>query len=677
MKEPNHLIHESSPYLLQHAYNPVRWYPWSDEAWAKAKKENKLVLISIGYSSCHWCHVMEHESFEDDSTAALMNEHFVCIKVDREERPDVDQIYMTAVQLMTGSGGWPLNCFTLPDGRPIYGGTYFPRSNWMQVLKQLHDLYSKNPEKAEQYAEELTKGIQQSELVRFNDTSPDFSMLLPDKMVDEWKSTLDKREGGPNRAPKFPLPNNYEFLLHYATLTKDKELMDHVHLTLRKMAYGGIYDQAGGGFSRYSVDSLWKVPHFEKMLYDNAQLISLYSKAWQQSGVKLYKEVVFETLNFISREMTSPEGGFYSALDADSEGEEGKFYVWRKNELESLFGSFREKNSTGILLDYYSVNHHGYWEKDKYILLRKYSDEELCKKHSIDQEQLALLVSASKKLLLEKRSRRIRPGTDDKVLVSWNAMMINGLCDAYQAFAEDVFLEKAEKNIQFILSRMKRSDGGLYHTYKDGKARINGYLDDYAFLIHALISLYECTFNENYIREAASLTNYVFKHFYDDETGYFWFTSSLDAPLIARKKEIQDNVTASSNSEMAKVLFLLGIYLEEEKYSETARTMLHHLSPEMVRYGPSYSNWASLYLYISKPFHEIVISGPHSNLKRKELQTHYLPNVLYAGSAVESTMPLLQHRTNHETTLIYVCENKTCKIPVESVSTALEQLRIH
>jgi uncharacterized protein YyaL (SSP411 family) len=675
MKEPNLLIHESSPYLLQHAYNPVQWYPWSEAAWEKAKKENKLVLISIGYSSCHWCHVMEHESFEDDSIAALMNEHFICIKVDREERPDVDQIYMTAVQLMTGSGGWPLNCFTLPDGRPIYGGTYYPKSNWNQVLKQLHDLYSKSPEKAEQYAEELIKGIRQAELVRYNDSSPDFNMLIPEKMVDEWKSMLDKREGGPNRAPKFPLPDNYEFLLHYATLTKDRELLDHVHLTLHKMAYGGIYDQAGGGFSRYSVDSLWKVPHFEKMLYDNAQMISLYSKAWQQSGDKLYKDVVFETLDFIFREMTSPEGGFYSALDADSEGEEGKFYVWEKNEIEELFKSMNEPGAVEILSDYYSINRDGYWENGNYILLRKFSDEEICKKHAIEQEHLKSMVAGSKRILLEKRSGRVRPGTDDKVLVSWNSMMIEGLCDAYQAFREEGFLMRAEKNAQLILTRMKRNDGGLYHTYKNGKARINGYLEDYAFFIQALISLYECTFDEKYIREAASLTEYVYKHFYDEEKGFFWFTSSLDPVLIARKKEIQDNVIPSSNSAMANALFLLGIYLEVERYAETARTMLHHVSPEMVRYGPSYSNWASLYLNISKPFYEIVISGTQADKKRKEIQSQYLPNALFAGSYGGSSMPLLLNRENSGKTLIYVCENKTCKLPVEDVASALRQMK--
>jgi uncharacterized protein YyaL (SSP411 family) len=667
----NQLIHESSPYLLQHAHNPVNWYPWNDEAWAKAKKENKLVLISIGYSSCHWCHVMEHESFENDSTAKIMNDHFVCIKVDREERPDVDQVYMAAVQLMTGGGGWPLNCFCLPDGRPIYGGTYFPNASWNDLLVKLEEFYRLNKEKAEQYADELTQGIHHMETVKLNISEKKIETEYLKKIVDEWKKQFDNVEGGPSRAPKFPLPNNYEFLLHYYHETKDESILKHIELTLEKMAYGGIYDQVGGGFARYSTDTLWKVPHFEKMLYDNAQLVSLYSHAYQLTKNELYKDIVYETLEFISREMTSGEGTFYSALDADSEGEEGKYYVWKKDEVEKLLG-----DKSKIFSEYYNVNEKGYWEHDNYILLRKENAKTIAEKNNLTIEQFNNLISGSKNILLKEREKRIHPGLDDKQLTSWNALMIKGYCDAYDVFNEEKFLDAAKKCANVILAKVKRNDGGLNHSLKNGKATINGYLEDYSFSIEALIALYQSTFDETWLNEAKQLADYSTQHFYDKETCMFFFTSDLDAALIARKKEIHDNVIPSSNSSMAKGLFTLGIYFDEKKYQDIALQMLNNIKDDMERYASSYSNWGILYLNCSAPFNEIVISGNDALQKRTEFNQHYIPNKILAGSINgKSQLSLLEQRHNENKTLIYVCENKTCKLPVATVEEALGLLK--
>ncbi|MEI6816058.1 MAG: thioredoxin domain-containing protein, partial [Bacteroidota bacterium] len=512
----NHLIHESSPYLLQHAHNPVDWYPWGEEAFEKAKKEDKLVLISIGYSACHWCHVMEHESFEDTATAHLMNEHFICIKVDREERPDIDQVYMNAVQLMTGQGGWPLNCFALPDGRPVYGGTYFPKQKWNDVLMQLQNIYVKDKAKFIEYAEQLTDSVKRSELVQMIPDDFEFSINDLHLMVDVWKKSFDTKEGGPARVPKFPLPNNYEFLLNYFHLSmlkdkSDENLLKQIHLTLDKMAYGGIYDQIGGGFARYSTDGYWKVPHFEKMLYDNAQLMSLYASAYQQSKDPLYKNVVMETLDWMKREMTSDEGLFYSALDADSEGKEGKFYIWTKKEIEAIL-----KDKASLFCDYYEVDKAGLWEEGCSILLRRNNDKEFAALHHIhDVDAMMTDIVACKKILLQERNKRIHPGLDDKQLTSWNALMIMGYVDAYNAFGEQEHLLAAKRCADFILKNIRNQDGGLYHNYKKGKATINGYLEDYSFMMEALMALYQATFEEHYLMTAKDLADYCIKHFFD------------------------------------------------------------------------------------------------------------------------------------------------------------------
>ena len=505
-----------------------------------------------------------------------------------------------------------------------------------------------------------------------NESPVDFKMKTLDDLVGTWKTQFDQTEGGPNRAPKFPLPNNYKFLLRYAFASDDKTVQKQVDLTLEKMAFGGIYDQVGGGFARYSTDAKWKVPHFEKMLYDNAQLVSLYSHAYKQSKNPLYKNIVFESLEFIKRELTSKEGGFYSALDADSEGKEGKFYVWTKDELEKLLSDPKNALTFEILSEYFNINKIGYWEEENYILLRKKTDEQIAKQFKISLVELYDLVRKAKIILLNERASRIRPGLDDKILVSWNALMIKGYCDAYTAFGDEIFLQAARKNADLILKSMRTKDEGLFHSYKNGDARINGYLEDYAFTIEALVALYECSFDESYLIEARKLAEYTFVHFYDEETGNFWFTSNLDPALISRKKEIQDNVIPASNSSLANALFRLGIHFENKKYSEAAERMLHNVVNEMGKYGAGYSNWALLMLNYVQSFKEIVITGKDSESKRKEIQSNYLPNAVFAGGANQSKLPLMEYRFVEEQTLIYVCENRVCKLPVQKVEDALK-----
>ena len=671
----NQLIHESSPYLLQHAYNPVHWLPWSDDAFARAKQENKLVLISIGYSACHWCHVMEHESFEDKAVAEIMNANFICIKVDREERPDVDQVYMTAVQIMTGSGGWPLNCFTLPDGRPIYGGTYFPQQEWVKVLRTLADYYKNETERVYQYANELTAAVKKADLLPPYSEKTSFSKDTLIACVENWTKRFDNEEGGPKKVPKFPLPNNYKFLLRYSQTLNQWEklqLIKHIDLTLTKMAYGGINDQIGGGFARYSTDGEWKIPHFEKMLYDNAQLVSLYSEAYQLSKNPLYKQMVYETLDFIEREMTSPEGAFYSALDADSEGEEGKYYVWTKEELMNITNT-----DFSLFKEYFNVNDIGLWEEENYILLRKKSDEEIAKQFHLNTKELQSKIGMLKNKVLAEREKRIKPGLDNKILTSWNALMIKGYADAYLVFSDEKFINKAITAADFLLKNLLREDGGLWHqaTNKPStKNRINGFHEDYAFTIEAFVSLYQASLEEKYLTYAKSFTEYAIKHFYDPVSGMFFFTSDLDPELISRKLEIQDNVTPASNSSMALSLFYLATYFDSNEYLSMSEKMLKQVHQEMINYGSAYSNWAILQLYFTQPFYQLVIVGNSVEEKRQELSKHYLPNMIFAGSKLDSNLALLKNKYSEGRTLIYVCENKTCKNPTENIREAVEQM---
>lgn len=666
----NKLAEQSSPYLLQHAHNPVEWYPWSKEALEKAQLENKLLLISIGYAACHWCHVMEKESFEDEGIAKIMNEHFICIKVDREERPDIDQIYMEAVQLMTGRGGWPLNCFALPDGRPVYGGTYFPKNQWKHVLENLPQTYKTEPEKFFNAANNISSHIIQLGLVTEKNGSQTYTFEDLRDIITPWKRTFDNIYGGSNHAPKFPMPNSYEFLLNYSYYSSDSETLEHVFKTLDQMALGGIYDHVGGGFARYSVDKKWLVPHFEKMLYDNSQLVSLYSKAYQYSKKSLYKKTVYQTLDFIERELYSNEGAFFSSLDADSEGEEGKYYIWKKEELTELLGK-----EADVYCEFYQVNFHGNWEHNKNILHRGDKEKSIATKNKLSHEELIDKIETLNKKVLAHREKRVKPGLDDKILASWNGLMLKAYVDAYRTFGENRFLETATKNANFILQNMIESDYRIWRNYKDGKVSINGFLDDYAFIIEAFIHLYQATFDENWIQTAKKIMDYTMEHFHDKQSGMFYYTSDLDPQLIARKMEINDNVIPASNSAMAKNLFYLGHFYYSDEYINLSKQMLDNISEDIKTSGAYYSNWGLLMLHQVYGLREVAISGSKAEEFRKELDVTYLPEIIIAGSKTKNDLPILANRFAEGEIKIYVCQNKVCKMPVNNVKEALEQIK--
>ncbi len=666
----NRLKNQSSPYLLQHAENPVDWYPWGDEALVKARTENKLILVSIGYSACHWCHVMEHESFEDSEVAEIMNRHFVCIKIDREVRPDIDQIYMSAVQLMTGSGGWPLNCFCLPDQRPIYGGTYFRKNDWKSLLQNLADFWREKPDEAVAYAVRLTEGVNQTEQLVPVKEEIAFTRKDLENIFIPWKRTFDLVDGGYNRAPKFPLPNNWQFMLRYAHLMKDDAAHAAVRVTLQKMAFGGIYDQIGGGFARYSVDGKWHVPHFEKMLYDNAQLVSLYSEAYQYTPDPIYREVVYESLNFAERELTSAENGFYSALDADSEGVEGKFYTFTKEEIKAILNKDED-----LFCIYYQITDEGNWEEERTnILMRNMEDSELASQLGISEKELTDKISEAKKILLAARAGRIRPGLDNKILASWNGMMLKAYTDAYRVFGEPEFLEKAKLNAAFIQNKLMSGNEirRVYSSDNSPDEWSGAFLDDYAFVIDGLIGLYEASFEEGYLYKAKQLADYTISDFYDTKSGMFFYTPNTGEQLIARKQEIMDNVIPSSNSVMANNLYKLGHLFDQQNYLEISLSMLRNVHPPIKSYGSAYSNWAILLLNDVFGLYEIAITGTEAEEKRKEIEKYYIPNKILLGGT-SGTLPLLTDRLTAETK-IYVCRNKTCLLPVKEVVEAIKQI---
>ncbi len=671
----NSLISETSPYLLQHAHNPINWYAWNDGALEKAVKENKLLIISIGYASCHWCHVMEHESFEDTAVAKIMNDNFISIKVDREERPDVDQIYMTAVQLMTGSGGWPLNVVALPDGRPIWGGTYFKKDDWIKILNQLAKLYRDEPEKAEDYAANLTNGVKQSGLISLNTSKKEFSTSELQKAVEKWQENLDYKMGSQKGAPKFPIPNNFNFLMQYAQQTGNSKLKNYVNTSLTKMAFGGIYDQVGGGFARYSTDARWHIPHFEKMLYDNGQMLGLYAKAYAATKNELYKNIVYQTADFLERDLLDNTGAFYSSLDADSKNEkgdlvEGSYYVWTKEELKTLL-----KTDYDLFVDYYNINDYGKWENNSYVLTRTKTDAEFAKTHKINLNDLKSKVKNWQNILLKARQKRSRPRLDNKVLTSWNALTLKGYIAAYKTFDDTRFLQTALKNAHFIESIMLKPDGSLLRNYKNGKKTIEAYLEDYVTVADAFIELYQITLDIKWLTRAKQLTDYCFDNFFDDALQMFYFTSHSSSGLVAKKIETDDNVIPSSNSVMALNLFKLYHYYSNSKYLETALQMLHNVKKKALAYGAGASNWLTLYNFSLSNYYEIAIVGPKADEFTKTFNAMYLPNTLIAASLTDSNLPLLESRFSPNETLIYVCVNGACKMPVASIKEALKLIK--
>ena len=667
-KKANRLIHESSPYLLQHAYNPVDWYPWGDKAFERAKKENKPVIVSIGYSSCHWCHVMEKESFEDDSVAQFMNEHFISIKVDREERPDIDQIYIEVAQMINGSAGWPLNCMVLPDGKPFFAGTYYPKEQWLTLLQKVTELWEKDRKVITDQADQITAGIKGNAIFQQSEAR-DIDSEFTKTISAAWLRMFDTKEGGYNRVPKFPMPANHEALLTLSTLKNNQDALDIVNITLQKMAQGGIYDQVGGGFARYSTDGYWKVPHFEKMLYDNGQLLSLYSKAFQITKNPMYKQVVEETIEFLSRELRSEYGGFYSSLDADSDGEEGLFYVWEKAELDNILG-----NNAPIIEAYYQVTEKGNWEHGKNILLVTEDASKVLERYQVTADSLHRMVMESKAKLLAKRAEKIRPGLDDKILTSWNALTIIGLADAYRTFQHEEYLNLALEGMQFLSEKMTGEDFRMERNFKDGKSSINAFLDDYAFTIAAMIHVYQITFDEQWLFKAKSLCDYVLTHFSDSASNYFFYTSDVDPPLITRKIDNRDNVIPSANSEMAINLFLLGNYFYDEDYLNKSHNMLQGMTGYIKDRIGSYVNWFHLYMLSSGDFYEIAIVGEHYATLKSEMEQTYLPNVILMGGQDEGSLELLQHKLIDGQTQIYVCKDKLCKLPVREVHAALLQM---
>jgi uncharacterized protein YyaL (SSP411 family) len=667
----NRLSRESSPYLLQHANNPVDWYPWGDEALTKARTENKPILVSIGYSACHWCHVMEHECFEKDNVAAVMNAHYVCIKVDREERPDVDAVYMDALQAMGTRGGWPLNVFLLPDARPFYGVTYLPEQNWIQLLNSVKNAFDNHYNDLADSAEGFVKNMVQSESEKYGLTGhvKNASTDILEQMFQNLRQHFDTTKGGMNRAPKFPMPSIYKFLMRYYDLTQNPEALAQIALSLDRIALGGIYDHIGGGWARYSVDEDWFIPHFEKMLYDNGQLLSVFAEAYMLTHSPLYLQRIKQTVSWLHEEMLSPEGGFYSALDADSEGVEGKFYVWTEAEIKEVLGS-----------DYpwfsklYKISKRGNWEHGLNHLHLTEDVLATAKANSIDTADIEARYTEAIERLSAHRELRVRPGLDDKILASWNGLLVKGLADSYCASGDESIRSLAVQAGTFLADRMV-SGGKLSHNYKNGIASITGFLEDYATVSEAFLSLYQITFDEHWLTYAQQLIDYAIANFFDEADGFFFFTDAQGEVLIARKKELFDNVIPASNSIMASNLYALGKILDRDDYLDRSEQMLSKMQKIMTTDVQWVTNWAALFCQHVSPTAEIVIVGEDADAIRKDLHRFYVPNKVILGTTEASNLPLLKYKTDfNRKTAIYVCYNKTCQLPVTEVESALEQL---
>lgn len=688
----NRLIHETSPYLLQHAHNPVDWFPWGPEAFAKARAENKPVLLSIGYSACHWCHVMERESFEDERIAALMNRHFVNIKVDREERPDLDHLYQNVVQMLSGQGGWPLTVFLTPEQEPFYGGTYFPpddrygRPGFPRVLTAVAEAYHQRPSEVAKSVQQIRDGLQK--LSTFEEVPG--GTLTADLLTNAARAlahNFDMVHGGFGTQPKFPNPSNLECFLRYWHASGNENFLHMVQLALRKMASGGIYDHLGGGFHRYAVDERWLVPHFEKMLYDNAQLLPLYLTMYQITGDALYAQVARETLAYLKREMLSPEGGFYATQDADSEGEEGKFFVWTKAEVDALLGE-----ASRLFCRYYDITAAGNWEHGNNILHLTVSLEQLAKMFNQPLDEVAASIASSKAILFAAREQRVKPFRDEKILTAWNALMLSGLVQAYTVLGDPEALQAVRDTIAFLQMHMLR-DGRLLSVYKDGQAKFNGYLDDYAFLVGALLDAFEATAEPNYFALAQQLTATMLEEFWDEAQGGFFFTGKSHERLIERTKSAYDQAIPSGTAVATRDLLRLYHYTGQEVYLQRAERVLRifrrHMEQQPFGFG---SLLTALDWYLRKPQEIVLIGTPGAPDTRALLQAihhQYLPNKTllqidpqHLATALEA-FPLLRDMLAGKTQVdgkatVYVCHNFTCSLPVttpEALTALLERAR--
>ncbi len=667
----NRLQHETSPYLRQHAENPVEWYPWGDEAFQRAKDEDKPILLSVGYSACHWCHVMAHESFEHGPTAQLMNDLFINIKVDREERPDVDDIYMQAVIGLSGHGGWPMTVFLTPDGRPFYGGTYYPREPrhgmpaFRQVLAGVHDAYSNRRAQVEQAADNLRDALSRETL----GIGGEASALNVDLLNTAYQGIgrgFDPTHGGFGGAPKFPQPMNLELLLRAYARTGDKTPLEQTLFTLRKMACGGMYDQLGGGFHRYSVDAIWLVPHFEKMLYDNAQLSRVYLHAWQITGDEFYRRIAEDIYDYILREMTAPEGGFYSATDADSEGEEGKFFVWSQSELEELLGV-----KAAAAIEYWGVSRRGNFEGHN-ILHVPNDDAVAAERLKISVEDLRASITAARNKLYAVRSQRVSPGLDDKILTGWNGLMLASLAEGARVLKRADYREAAVKNADFLLRVMTAPDGRLYRSHKDGTSKINATLEDYANLIDGLLELYQTTFEARWFDAARRLADHVLAHFAAQDGGFF-DTSDDHEKLIVRPRNMQDNAVPSGNAMIARNLLRLAAYTGDARYEDAARGTLALLSEAMRQYPQAFGEALSAVDMLVNGLAEVAVVGAPDTVETSALldviRGPYRPNVISALAAEdvpgEAGIPLLSYRTMRGgQPTVYVCRHFACANPV-------------
>lgn len=666
----NRLAQETSPYLLQHAHNPVDWYPWSEEALAAARAADKPIFLSIGYSACHWCHVMERESFEDEATAALMNELFVNIKVDREERPDLDAIYMDAVQAMTGQGGWPMSVFLLPDGKPFYGGTYFPPQprygmpSFQQVLHAVADAYRQRRDQVEGQASKLTEMLQRS--ASLTTQSADLGTETLGEAVTQLLQYFDDEHGGFGSQPKFPQPMTLDFIMTQYQHSGDLDTLYMAELTLEQMALGGIYDQLGGGFHRYSVDAVWLTPHFEKMLYDNAQLLRTYLHAWQVTGQEIYRRVVNETIDYVLREMRAPEGGFYSTQDADSEGEEGKFFVWTPDEIEHHL----TPQQAGIFETYYGVSDRGNFEGHNILYVSRGLDN-VAQRFEVSEVDAARLLTEARQTLFAVREQRIKPGRDEKILTEWNGLMIHALAECGVVLGRSDALAAAESAARFILEQMSQADGKLYRSYKDGRARLNGYLEDYAAFGRGLVALYEATFDLRRLGEASRLTQLMFDQFHDAADGGFYQTGKDHETLVVRRKDYIDNAIPSGNSLAAELLLRLAVLVGNDGYRREAARIILMVKDALGRQPTGFGRMLCALDTLLHPSQEVAIVGDpdaaETQVLLDEVRRRFLPNTVSALKApdAESMLPLLEGRGLVDgKPAAYVCENYACKLPV-------------